>query len=741
MTLFELMAKISLDSSQYEKGIKDANKSAKGAQEQNETLVNKIKVLQSQYQSAGKRVEELTKKFNESVKKTGESSDETQKLAKELQKAESKVNSTQKAIDRYNKELQEAERAAEEAEKALDKYNDELGETEKKSEDVAKSTEKVSNGFGKGLVKAIGVTVKAFAGIAAGISAAGGALLAVAESTREYRNEMAKLDTAFTTMGHSSEAAYGAYSDLQSVLGESDQAVEAASHLAKLTDNEKDLEKWTHTLTGVYATFGASLPIEGLTEAANETAKVGQVTGPLADALNWAGVSEDAFNESLAACNSEQERQTLIMETLNGLYDDAAMAYKENNSAVIDANKATEKWNASLAKIGGAIEPLITMVKTLAADALGQLAPMVENVAKAFQEGAPQGAQAFGEMLGGLVNTIVEYAPKVVDMAVTLVESLVQGLSDNQESIAMGAVQIITTLATGILNMLPQIIQLGLDLIVSLALGIANSLPTLIPTIIDVVLKIVETLTNQETLTQLLGAAFTIITELAWGLIDNIDKLLDSVFLLIDGMIDFLLRPANLAMLIETAIELVLAIGTGIIKAIPQLLVSVATLIGSIFTNFFTADWGSIGTNLVDGLKNGISNAWNNLVDWFEGLFDDLIGIAKKILGIASPSKVFKKLGFFTADGFGIGFEDEFANVKDDMEDALNFDDASVGINASIRKVGAGAAGGAFGGVSYGDINIYVNGDKYHDENALAEALALKLQGMTDRRAAVFANG
>ena len=343
------------------------------------------------------------------------------------------------------------------------------------------------------------------------------------------------------------------------------------------------------------------------------------------------------------------------------------------------------------------------------------------------------------DLLNTVVTALVDNAPALITAAISLVQSLIQGIQDNYQILVDGAIQIVTQLTNGILNMLPQIVALGLDLIVSLANGIAESLPELIPTIIDVVLKIVETLTNQETLTQLLGAAFTIITELAWGLIDNIDKLLDAVFLLIDGMVDFLLRPANLAMLIETAIELVLAIGTGIIKAIPKLLVSVGTLIASIIANFFTADWKSIGTNLVDGLKKGISNAWSNLKKWFKNLFGDLIGIAKKILGIASPSKVFKKIGGFTAEGFGVGFEDEFAHVKDDMEDALNFDDASVGINASIRKVGAGAAGGAFGGTSIGNININIDGAKYSDEQSLASAIALEIQNMTDRRAAVYA--
>lgn len=150
---------------------------------------------------------------------------------------------------------------------------------------------------------------------------------------------MGKLDTAFVTNGHSSEAAKRTYSDLNSVLGDSGQAVEAANHLALLTNNEQDLQTWTDICTGVYATFGASLPIEGLTEAANETAKVGEVTGPLADALNWAGISEDSFNDKLAACSNEQERQKLIMETLNGTYSKASEQYKKTNKDVIAAEK------------------------------------------------------------------------------------------------------------------------------------------------------------------------------------------------------------------------------------------------------------------------------------------------------------------------------------------------------------------------------------------------------------------
>lgn len=334
---------------------------------------------------------------------------------------------------------------------------------------------------------------------------------------------------------------------------------------------------------------------------------------------------------------------------------------------------------------------------------------------------------------------IEENLPILAEAAISIIQSLVDGISENQEMLMETAFETITYLAESLITMLPQIVKLGLDLIVSLANGIADSLPELIPTIMDVILQIVDTLTDPKNLSNLLQAALSIITQLAWGLVNSIPALIDSVMALIENIVTFLIDPANLAMLIQAAIELVVALGMGLIQAIPKLMLAVPKLIAGIVGYFLNYDWGSLGRNLVDGFKRGIQNAWTSLKKWFKNLFGDLIGIAKKILGIASPSKVFKKIGGFTAEGFGAGFEDEFAHVKDDMEGALNFDDASVGINASIRKVGAGVAGGAFGGTSIGNININIDGAKYTDEQSLASAIALEIQNMTDRRAAVYA--
>ena len=250
------------------------------------------------------------------------------------------------------------------ADKALD-------DTANKADDTSSQ---FSSAFGK-----IGQTALTIgkAVVGAGV-ALGGAWIAAIEGSREYRTEMGKLDTAFVTNGHSSEAAKATYGELNAVLGDTAQSVEAANHLAVLTDNEKDLQTWTDICTGVFATFGDSLPIEGLTEAANETAKVGEVTGPLADALNWAGIAEDEFNDKLAKCSNEQERQKLIMDTLNGTYSKASEQYKTTNKDVLEANKAQERLTEAMAELGRVGEPILTAIKNKVADMAAVAVPKIE---------------------------------------------------------------------------------------------------------------------------------------------------------------------------------------------------------------------------------------------------------------------------------------------------------------------------------------------------------------------------
>ena len=257
--------------------------------------------------------------------------------------------------------------------------NTALRETSQEANESANETKEAFSKIGG----AAGAIAK---GIGAAGLAIGGALVGAVESTREYRAEMALLDSAFLTAGHSSNEAKQTYSDLNAVLGDSGQAVEASQHLALIADNEKELTGLTDILTGVYATFGESLPLEGLAEGINHSASLGEVQGSLADALEWSGITVEDFNDKLAKLKTEEERQDLIVKTLKGTYSEASTQYKETNKDIIESRKAQERLTDAMAEVGKVGEPIITAFKNLAASLAEHLAPALESGIEKFKD-------------------------------------------------------------------------------------------------------------------------------------------------------------------------------------------------------------------------------------------------------------------------------------------------------------------------------------------------------------------
>ena len=252
------------------------------------------------------------------------------------------------------------------------------------------------------------VSKKTLAVMGGAIAGAATALLALGASTREYRQQQAMLNTAFESAGGSAGTAKETYNDLFRVLGDSGQATEAAQHLAKLTTEEKALSEWTNICQGVYATFGESLPIESLTEAVNHSAKLGEVQGSLADALEWSGVSVEDFNEQLFWCNSESEREKLIRTTLNGLYDDASAKYETNNAQILAQNEAQAKMNDAMAQLGVAMEPVNTMLMELGAKILADLTPYVTEFAEKYLPDIKEALSGVGEAIGKVITWIAD---------------------------------------------------------------------------------------------------------------------------------------------------------------------------------------------------------------------------------------------------------------------------------------------------------------------------------------------
>ena len=190
--------------------------------------------------------------------------------------------------------------------------------------------------------------------VAAGAAVSGlaAAFVALDGATEEYRVAQGKLNAGFQAAGFSADVARKSYRNFYAILGDTDTATEASQLLANMAKNEEEVTKWARIAAGVHGTFGDSLPIEGLVESANETARTGKVTGVFADALNWVGIMEDDFNAKLEQTTDVSKRNRLIMDTLSTTYDKAADSFYANNQQVINARRNHATLDETLAKVG-----------------------------------------------------------------------------------------------------------------------------------------------------------------------------------------------------------------------------------------------------------------------------------------------------------------------------------------------------------------------------------------------------
>lgn len=311
---------------------------------------NKVLILGARYEQSKEKVEQLRKELNESVEKTGAASDETLVLADQLAKAEKECAEFEKGLRDVGDALNDAGEA--------------------------------SGGFGNSIAGGIlqgNLMTDVVRGLWDGVKQLASTVWNMDEATEEYRVAQGKLNTAFQTAGYSIDTAMTTYSGFYALLGDTDTAAEASQLLAQLGTNAQDMSTWVEIATGVYGTFGDSLPIEGLIEASSETAKVGQVTGVLADALNWVGISEDDFNQKLNQCATTQERTALITNTLQQAYQSAAGTFRENNETIMAAREANLRLQDAQAQVGEETSRLKTALSTA-------LAPTIEKVYGALEK-------------------------------------------------------------------------------------------------------------------------------------------------------------------------------------------------------------------------------------------------------------------------------------------------------------------------------------------------------------------
>lgn len=642
-------------------------------------LTDRNKVLVKQIDAQKEKLAKLQEGLTASKEKFGENAEITQRWQQCVNVATANLNQMERQLAENTQEMDSASVSAEKAGGSMEELGD-------KSEGAGSKLSALTVAMGNLISSGIEAAVN-------GLKNMVSAVYNLDEATAEYREAQGKLNTAFEAAGYSTEAAQRAYSDLYKILGDTDTAAEAAQLLAQLADSEQDMSQWTEIAAGVAGTFGDALPINSLIEAANETAKVGKVTGALADALNWVGTSEDEFNDRLAACGSESERNKMIMESLSDTYSEAADAFYRNNEAIVQARAGQAMLDGALAGLGEKISSIKNSVQAEFMPAIAQMASGLSSLLSGDQTGLDQLSQG----LDGFVSGLSAALPQVLETGRQIVESLLGAVTENLPRIIEAGANALMEFVSGLVGMLPELTASAMEAVTTLAGGISSALPELIPAAADAVLQIAETLTDPDSLGKLIEAALEMIVSLADGLVKALPKLAEKVPQIVVNIVTVISN--NLPKMHEAALKLISSLAAGLIKAIPTLVKSVPQLVSAIVSGFtsMASKFLDIGKNIVSGIWEGIKGMGSWIKEKVSDFFGGIVDSVKGLLGIHSPSKVFAGIGGYMAEGLGEGFQDEIGGVQRRI--ARSMAELAGNASASVKVSGSVSGGQAYGGM------------------------------------------
>lgn len=321
--------------------------------------------------------EKLTKKIEDQETELTQLRDEYTNVILEQGEASSEAADLRSKIQSLNDELKDNKSTLSDAEGAANDLADAL-------KDVDTEAGNTEGGFtimGGALADLVSTAIQN------AITAVGdfiGSLMELDEATEEYRTMQAKLEGSAETFGYSTDFANSKYQEFYKYLGDDQAATNAITNLMGLGTSTENISDLANAAIGVWSAYGDSIPIEGLTEAINETAQVGVVTGSLADALNWAGISEEDFNKELSKCPTVLGRVNLLASTLNDTYGESKERYDELSGSVLDANEAELDLKETQAELGETVAPINTALTNLKNQALQAITPLVQRLADGF---------------------------------------------------------------------------------------------------------------------------------------------------------------------------------------------------------------------------------------------------------------------------------------------------------------------------------------------------------------------
>lgn len=575
----------------------------------------KMKTLQSQYDKEVAKLRELGDEYSRLKAEMGENSaeagkaeaafnkqaDTVSKLKVAMNETEGYINKLNNSISKNSQMLDEIGDGARDASNDLEKLGDSAKDADDSLDDIASATK-----------------AEALSSLADGISSAGEAMRSMVDESKEYLKIMGQLEASSKNLGYTTKETEQTYMQLYGVLGDNQTAATATANLQALGLEQGQLVQMTDAAIGAWAQYGDSIPIDSLAEAINETAQTGKVTGTFADVLNWAGTSEDAFNEKLQSTSDKTERANMILQEMakQGLIK-SAEGFRENNAALVESNEAQAKYEEAMSKLAEAIMPAVSNAMELAAGA-------IEKITRFFST-LPEPAQKFATIIGTLIVVLGALAPAILSAVaaftllqapllpvigiiaavvagVALLVAAFKNLWETNEGFRQAVGEIWAQIQSAIsvaLSMIQQIISAFVQLVSIIweqwgdtIMAVVKNTITMITTLIQEGLNIIQNIIK----------LFSSILQGDWkGAWEAVKAILSSVLNIIKTLV---------STAFNNLVSIISGVGSKIGSAVKSAFSSAISYIKSLPSK--AVGWGR---DFINGLKNGIMSGVNAIVN------------------------------------------------------------------------------------------------------------------------------
>lgn len=410
-----------------------------------------------------------------------------------------------------------------------------------------------------------------------------------------------------------------------------------------------------------------------------------------------------------AASNIVPRVATIVstaVEQLPGVIATLAPVVGEAFASIADgAMSALSGAFGGLGEMGAQVGPVLydgivnglSFLSGAAADIMTQLGGYLsENLPTLMEQGL--------NILTGLSESLAENVGVLAEGAANLIVGLAQGIADSLPTIIEQAPVIVQNLADAINDNAPTLLGAGIQAIVTLALGIVQAIPTLIANIPAIFSAFLAAWSALDWLS--LGRnAITFLGNGIAGMAGFVSTCGTNIVSAIRGAIQNL--PSTLAGIGRNGIS---SLGSAIRGAV-GFVISAASSIGSSIMGALSSIPGrvaSIGSQIVQGIANGISGAAGVVVNKITGVVGGAIEAAKNLLGIHSPSRVFRKMFGYVMQGAALGIDDTADEPVKSMESAVGKVERAATFGASV------IGGGAYGATAYGSAGIAGGGNVYN---------------------------